>query len=202
MPQDLSPSERQREEERLNAIFSQIQSNNEGTRNNAATALYKWMGKHNLQPRVTLNGSSADRTMRVIDDLERRNRLLLEENADLRTFLGKKGVRQVEQLQRATAGGLLDDFIQAVKGMYTRVPLEIPRGAAKAIAGVLGLSETTARQMLHGRRKVGSEEIARIRSAPRISAPRKAKRRKKSRGSKSKSGQMELTGLNGSVMGA
>ena len=200
MAQDLTPFDREREEERLNAIFSQILSENEGTRNNAATALHNWMGKHDLQPRLTLNRSSADRTVRVIDDLERRNRVLLEENTHLRTFIGKEGVRQVEQLQRAMAGGLLDEFIQAVKGMYNPVPLEIPRGAAKAIAVLLSLSETTARQMLRGRRTVGAEEIARIRSAPRISAPRHAKRRRKPRACKP--GQIEPTRLNGSMIGA
>jgi hypothetical protein len=205
MIQDPPLFNRQHEEERLNAIFAQIDTDNEGTRNNAAAALRNWMDKnrrtdHGLRLRLTLTGTSADRTLRAIDDLQRRNRQLQEENARLREFIGEGGLRKVEQLQKASAGGHLNEFIQAVKHMYRPQPVNIPRGASKAVASVLGCSETTARVILRGGRLVTPDEVEKIRKAPPIPLPRKAKRRKRAKTSEPKRGQMELAGLNGKLV--
>ncbi|TGQ20047.1 hypothetical protein [Mesorhizobium sp. M00.F.Ca.ET.217.01.1.1] len=193
MIQSPPPFDRQREEERLNAIFAQIDTDNEGTRNNAAAVLYHWIQKnrrinHGLTVRLLLTGTSAERTVRVIEDLERRNRQLAEENASFRKFVGEGGVRKVEQLQKASvSNGYLDEFIQAVKGMYRpHATNNIPRGASKAVAAVLGCSETTARVILRGERAVSSEEVEKIRRAPQLPLPRRIKRRKRSRGTEPK----------------
>jgi hypothetical protein len=166
--------DRQREEERLNRIFWQIDSDNEGTRRNAAAALRDWMEKHRvrvhgLQVRLTLTGTDAERTLNAITDLERRNAQLQAELASLREFVGKAGLRQVEQLQKASAGGHLNEFLQAVKGMYRPQPPSVPRGASKAVATILGCrrpqpaSSCGASGRLRPRRSTRSEAPRRYR---------------------------------------
>lgn len=165
-----------REEQRLNLIFSQIDSDYEGSRNNAATILREWMVKHRrLQHglRLVLSGTTAERTLRKIHDLESRMEALVQENDLLRAQLGKTDLRSLERRRKATANGHWDDFVDAIKShLYGGHVAEIPRGAAKLIAGILGYSKTTVHVMLRRMRPVTLQEVEKIRTATPVPPPK------------------------------
>jgi hypothetical protein len=198
-----SPLDRKREEERLNLIFAQIDDSFEGVRNNAATAIYEWMCRNrpvNPGIRLVIAGTSAERTLRTIKELERRNQNLQDEVRMLREHIGPSGLRKMERQQKLSAENHLADLIEAIKThLYQGLINQLPRGVAKVIAGILNCSETTARSILRGGRPVTLEEVEKIRSATPLRpppAPRKTRGRSgHRRPSKSKS-QLSLDEIN------
>jgi hypothetical protein len=178
-----SPFNPEQHEARLNKIFAQIDDANEGVRCNAATALWQWLQnhrgiEHGLRLRLTLAGSSAERTLSVIHELERKAKRLEDENQLLRQRLGPRGLQRMERHQRVYANGHLAEFLEMVKAHLYQPPVsELPRGTAKILAQVVGCSETTARVMLRGERAIRVDEIEKIRKATPIAPPQNRKGR-------------------------
>jgi hypothetical protein len=187
--------DREREEQRLNSIFSQIDCDNEGQRNNAATIIREWMEKnrrvdHGLQLRLVLKGSAAERNLRIIDQQERKIEKLQREIDELRKSSNKTDLRSIERRRKAAEGPSYHvEFIQAIKEhLYGGQYPEVPRGAGKIVARILSYSKSTVGAMLHGERPVTLPEVEKIRRAPPIPARPASAKQNSSGGGKSGTG--------------
>jgi hypothetical protein len=183
MRSESVPFDREREEQRLNKIISQIDCEFEGPRNSAASTLREWMERnrradHGLQLTLVLKGSAAERNLRLIAELERRIDKLQRENDELRQNSNKTDLRSIERRRKAAEGNHLDEFTEAIKEhLYGGQYLEVPRGAGKIVARILSCSKSTVSAMLRGERPVTLLEVEKIRMTPPIPArPASAKR--------------------------
>jgi hypothetical protein len=185
--------DREREEERLNSIFSQIDSEFEGQRNSAASRLREWMEKnrradHGLGLRLVVKGSVAERNLRLIDEFEKKIDRLQRENDDLRQSSNKTDLRSIERRRKAAQGNYRAEFIDAIKDhLFGGRSPEVPRGAGKIVATILSCSKTTVSAMLRGERPVTLLEVEKIRSAPPI--PARPVRARQNTGGGGKSGR-------------
>jgi hypothetical protein len=194
-----------KEEHRLNLIFSQIDDEYEGRRNAAASRIRDWMENHramNHGLRLVLSGTSAERTLRKIHDLESRNEALAEEIRLLRSQVAKTDLRNLERRRKARANSHWEDLVDAITNhLYGGQVAEIPRGAIKVIAGILGCSKTTVGDMLRRMRPVTLTEVEKIRAAKPVSPPNPpAKKRRGESGKTTRKSEMERD-FNGEELG-
>lgn len=182
-PEEKPPFEPQREEDRLNGIFSQIDSEYEGSRTGAANALRNWMEKHRfrehgLQIRLTLRGTSAERTLRVLDEQESRIKAMGAELRDARLLLSAADRRRLARQQKATGESFHAELVQAAIGhLYGGRAKTLPRGAAKAMAAVLKCSDAAVREMLGKRRPVPRSCVDAILAAAPLPQPKASQRK-------------------------